>query len=88
MPRHPSTKTIIQTAIVTAFTIAAALIWRDAITEIIEQLVPPGEEALYKVIAAVIATILVIIAIYVLLKTEEEAEYVLKKLKKLRKQKQ
>ncbi len=80
-------KTIIQTAIVTAFTIAAALIWRDAIIEIIEQLVPPGEEVFYKIVAALIATVVAIIAIYLFVKTEEEAEYVLKKLKKLRKPK-
>ena len=72
---------IIKTSIVTAFTIAAALIWRDVIIEIIELFVPPREEIFYKLLVAVIATVLVVIAIYVVLKTESEAEVVVRKFK-------
>ena len=72
---------IVKTSIVTAFTIAAALIWKDLITEVIEMFVPPESAIFYKFISAVIATIFVIVAIYVILKTESEAEFVMKKLK-------
>ncbi len=78
----PTTSQIIQTSIITAFTIAAALIWKDVIVEFIELLVPPPTGLIYKFIAAVIATLLVVIAIYALLKTESEAEKVIKEIKK------
>jgi hypothetical protein len=78
---------IIKTSIVTAFTIAAALIWKDLVTQIIERFVPPGEKLLYNFIAAILATIVVIIVIYIILKTESEVEVVFKKLKKNKKNK-
>ncbi|MFZ5955192.1 MAG: DUF5654 family protein [Nanoarchaeota archaeon] len=77
----PNAKEVIKTAIVSAFTIATALIWKDVITGLIELLVPASEELFYKLIAAVLSTILAIIAIYTILKTESEAEYVLSKIK-------
>ena len=73
---------IVKTSIVTAFTIAAALIWKDVISEAIELLVPPSDKLFYKFIAAVIATIIVIIAIYVILKTEPKAEFVINRLRR------
>ena len=72
---------IIKTSIITAFTIAAALIWKDVITDTIELIVPPGEEIFYKFLAAVLATALVVIAIYIILETQHEAETVIKKIK-------
>jgi len=72
----------VTTALVTAFTIAAALIWKDVIMEFIELIVPPGQELLYKVIAAVIATIMVLIAIFIVLQTDKEAEYLVRRLKR------
>ncbi len=73
---------IIQTSIVTAFTIAAALIWKDVIIEFIELIVPPPTGLLYKFIAAIIATVFVIVALYAVLKTESEATKVIKEIKK------
>lgn len=73
---------VIQTAIVSAFTIATALIWKDVIIEIIELLVPSGKALIYKIIAAVLATLLVVAGIYAALKTESEAEVVIEKIKK------
>jgi len=70
---------IVKTSIVTAFMIAAALIWKDFISEAIE-IFFPQEVLFYKFIAAIIATIFVIIAIYIILKTEEEAEIVFDKV--------
>ena len=71
---------IVKTSIVTAFTIAAAFIWKDVITEVIDLFVPTGEQLFYRFIAAIIATIFVIIAIYVVLKTEAEAEYLIQRI--------
>lgn len=72
---------IIKTSIVTAFTIAAALIWKDVIVEFIELVVPSGGTLLYKLIAAVLATGFVIVAIYAILETESEANRMIKKMK-------
>lgn len=71
---------IIKTAIVSAFTIAAALIWKDVITDSIG-IIFPGEELLYKLITAIIATIIVVIAIYLILRAQAETEVVLRKIK-------
>lgn len=73
---------VIETAVISAFTLAAALIWRDVIIGFIEFFVPPGEELFYKLLAAVVATIILVIAIFVVLKTEREADYVLARIKK------
>jgi VanZ family protein len=74
-------KSIIKTSIVTALTIATAFIWKDVIIETIELFLPPREELFYKFIAAVLSTVLVIITIYAVLKTESKAEVVIKRFK-------
>jgi len=73
---------IIKTSLVTAFTIATALIWKDVILDIIKILVPPSEELFYEFLTAVFSTIIMIILIYVILRTEYEAEIVIKRIKK------
>ena len=83
-----TTSNIIQTSIVTAFTIAAALIWKDVIIEFIELIVPPPTGLIYKFIAAIIATVFVILAIYAVLKTESEAKKVFKEIKGIEKRNQ
>lgn len=80
-----TTSHIIQTSIVTAFTIAAALIWKDVIVEFIELIVPPPTGLIYKFIAALIATVFVILAIYAVLKTESEAKKVITEIKEIKK---
>lgn len=77
---------IVKTSIVTAFTIAAALIWKDVIEELI-YLFFPGDVFLYKFLAAIIATIFVIVAIYLVLKTEAEAESIIKTIRNMNKTK-
>jgi hypothetical protein len=74
-------KNIIQTSVVTAFTIATAFIWKDVIIDTIKLLVPPSEELFYKFIAAVLSTILVVVVIYAILRTESEAETVINRFK-------
>lgn len=75
----PGVKEIIQSSLVMAFTIAAALIWKDVITEVIETFVPAGDELLFKVFGAIFATILVILGIYLTVKTESGAEEVIER---------
>ncbi len=75
---------IIKTSIVTAFTIATALIWKDVIVESIE-LIFPAEQLLYKFLTAILATVITVIAIYIILKTQKETEVVLGKFKNGRK---
>ena len=76
-----NTKDVINSSIITAFTIAAALIWKDVITELINIIIPQTGQLFSQLIAAILATIFVIIAIYIILKTEDEAETVVKKLR-------
>lgn len=65
---------IVKTSIVTAFTIAAALIWKDVIIATINLIFPPQDFLFYQFLAATIATIIVVISIYVILKTEQQTE--------------
>jgi len=75
-------KWIIQTSIVTAFTIAVALIWKDVFDELMQLIIPSGPRLFSKFIAAIIATIIAIVAIYIILEAQSETEIVFKKLKK------
>ena len=79
--REIALKTITKTIIVGAFTFATALIWRDLIVDILE-IVLPQEGLLIDLIAAIIATAVLILLVYIFLVTEEETEYVIRKIKK------
>lgn len=72
---------IVKTSIVTAFTIAAGLTWKDVIMEAMEELFAT-DLLLYKFIVAIFFTLAVIVAIYIVLKTEAETEAVIERLKK------
>ena len=78
MPKTTITN-IVNASIITAFTLAAALIWKDVIMGIIEVFVQGENRLLYQFVAAVIATALVAIVIITILKTEREAEIVIEK---------
>tara|TARA_Y100000310_G_C20592852_1_gene768981 strand:+ start:756 stop:1040 length:285 start_codon:yes stop_codon:yes gene_type:complete len=69
-------KTVIKTSLVTAFTFATALIWKDALLKIIETYVPAQQEIHYILITAFLATVILIALIIIFLQTEREAEYV------------
>jgi len=45
-------------------------------------IVPPGEELFAKFITAILATILVVVMIYAILRTEKQADKMLKQIKK------
>ena len=63
-------KSIMITSIMTALAFVVGLFWRDAISETINKIVPPGEGLIYKYIAAVIATIIVAIIGYIVVKAQ------------------
>ena len=67
-------KNIMLTAIVTAMAFVVGLFWRDAITAAIEQIVPSGEGLFYKFAAAIIVTVVVVIAVYILMRGQKLAE--------------
>ncbi|MDA1335221.1 MAG: DUF5654 family protein [bacterium] len=73
----PSIRETIHTALITALTIAAALIWKDVVSEIIQRLIPQGEQLLFQIISALIATFIIILTIALVQKTESEAEYII-----------
>ena len=87
MSNEVSMGEIIKTSIVAAFTIAAALIWKDVITDIINIIIPPSNRVFYKFIAAIIATLIIIIAIYLILRTESEAEKIVRIFEKKKRKK-
>ena len=70
---------IIKTFIISAFTIAIALIWKEVIFNSIKYFFPKNT-IFYEFLAALVATLIAIILIYILLKTEYGAEVVIKKL--------
>ena len=73
-------RSIINTSIVSAFTIATALIWKDVIVEAIELLFP-ADILLLKFIAAILSTIVIVVVIYIVLQAQTETEVVWKKIK-------
>lgn len=83
--RKISIKGIIKTSIVTAFTIATALIWKEVIIEAINQFFPEGDLLLYQFLVALTSTIILIVVLYAILKTEEETEIVWNMLTKKKK---
>jgi type VI protein secretion system component VasF len=68
--------------VIYGFTLVVAFFWKDVIEEFIEVIVPPGEELFVKLITAILATILVVVMIYVMLRTERQADKMLKQIKK------
>ncbi|OGJ20308.1 hypothetical protein A3K73_06860 [Candidatus Pacearchaeota archaeon RBG_13_36_9] len=70
---------IVTTSIISAFTIAAALIWKDVIDGAIK-LIFPADQLLLKFIAAILATVLVVVFIYAILVAQSETKMVLRKL--------
>ena len=61
---------ILISSIITALSFVVGLFLRDAITETINQLIPGGEGIFYKYLAAVIATIIVVIFAYILIRAQ------------------
>jgi type VI protein secretion system component VasK len=86
-PKKFKLTTIIKTSLVTAFTFATALIWKDAMLKIIENYVPAQKVVQYILVTAFLATVILISLIYIFLQTEREAEIVLQKIIKHKKKK-
>ena len=72
----------VETSIITAFTIATAFIWKDVILDFIGVVVPASEQLLFKFLTALLSTIILAGAIYLIIKTEKEAEYVMRRIKR------
>ncbi|MBU0907007.1 MAG: hypothetical protein KKD18_05045 [Nanoarchaeota archaeon] len=81
MVRPISISKVIHAALISAFSIATALIWKDVVLHIIEKFAPAQNALMYEVLVAITATILLIIVLYIILRTESQAEFVMKKLK-------
>lgn len=58
-------KGVILTLIISSFGFVAALFWRDAIKDMIAEIVPEGEGLTYSFAAAIIVTIIAVVAIYI-----------------------
>ena len=62
---------LIVASMVTALAFVAGLFWRDAIQQLINEMIPEGEGLLYSFIVAFLVTIIVAIIIIFLVKTQE-----------------
>lgn len=71
---------LIRSSIVTAFTIAVALIWKDVFTEAVNRFIPPAEHLTAQFVSAIIATALIILALKLFLSGEEKAEKVIEEM--------
>ncbi|MFC2142793.1 DUF5654 family protein [Candidatus Aenigmatarchaeota archaeon] len=78
---------LVVTAIITALAFVMGLFWRDAITETINLFVPEeGEGIIFKYIVAIIATLIVIVMAYLLIRFQKiELRKELKKTKRITK---
>ncbi len=59
---------IIIGSIITAMAFVVGLFWRDAIKETIEYFLPEGQGLIYKYLIALLATIIVVIMAYILIR--------------------
>lgn len=63
-------KAAMSTLIISAFGFVAALFWRDAIRDLLDIIIPHGEGLSNSLTAAVLVSVIAIIVIYILSKTE------------------
>lgn len=56
----------------TAFAIAAALFWKDTITQLINAYIPANQSLEYSIYASTIVTLLAILAVWVVKETMEK----------------
>ncbi len=61
-------KGAISTLVISAFGFVAALFWRDAIQQLIAELVPQGQGLFYSMLAAVMATVIAVVVIWLIAK--------------------
>ena len=74
---------VVRSAIVTAFTLAVALIWRDVIVSAIETFFPSQDALHAQFFTAVLATALVIIFLKLFISGEEKAEKVIEEVEEM-----
>ncbi|MBN2043309.1 MAG: hypothetical protein JW754_05910 [Candidatus Aenigmarchaeota archaeon] len=67
-------KGVILTLIISSFGFVAALFWRDAIRELILKFVPESQGITFYFAAAIIATVIAVIVIYILSRFLKEEE--------------
>jgi len=66
-------KGVTLTLIISSFGFVMALFWRDAIKDTITAYIPQGEGLAYQYVAAIIVTIIAVIAIYIMSKYSERS---------------
>lgn len=69
-------RAVLVSLIISSFAFVAALFWRDAIKALIDELVPEGQGIIYSLGVALIATVIAVIAIFIISKIllKEEGE--------------
>lgn len=69
----------VATSVITALSFTVGLFWKDVITKTINEVLPAGETLFYEYVAAIIVTILAVIASFFILKTAEQTRKLQKK---------
>ncbi len=67
-------RTLMLASITSALAFVVGLFWNDAIKSAIEQFVPPGEGVAAKFISAIIVTVIVVAAVYLMFRAMHIAE--------------
>ncbi|MBI2579828.1 MAG: hypothetical protein HYW27_02915 [Candidatus Aenigmarchaeota archaeon] len=74
-------RAVVFTAIITALSFVVGLFWRDAISETINAVIPEGEGLFYRYFAAMVATVIVVIIAFFLIRAQNvDIEKAVKKL--------
>ncbi|MBI5060690.1 MAG: hypothetical protein HZB67_00070 [Candidatus Aenigmarchaeota archaeon] len=81
--RKKDVRGIVVTAIMTSFAFVMAFFWNDAIKSAIEDIVPTGDKLTYKFTTALMVTVIVIFAAWLVIKTQEISKKHEKELEKI-----
>ncbi len=71
------------TAVIASLGFVMAFFWNDAIKSAIEEIIPAGGKLTYKFVAAAMVTVIVIFAVWLLVKTNEISKKHEKELEKM-----
>ncbi len=76
-------KELMQSAVITGITVAAAISWQSFFADVIKVFVPAGDATLYsKFLTAVLTTIVVVILVVLFLQLKKRADRVVERVKK------
>lgn len=67
-------RTLLLYSIISALALVVGLFWNEAIKATIEQIVPQGDSLLYKYLAAIVVSVIVVVFVYMIMHFQKLAE--------------